>query len=105
MGIVILNWNGKNDTISCIKSIYNTQKESFDIIVVDNGSTDHSISEIKKTFPQVLTIKNKKNLGFAGGMNIGLEYCRQAGYLYILMLNNDTLMLQNNLLSAYQKVF
>lgn len=102
--VIILNWNGKRDTISCIHSIFESQDEAFDIIIVDNGSSDDSITILKKTFPTVIIIENKKNLGFSGGMNKGLNYCQKADYPFVLLLNNDTLFLQKGILSAYRTI-
>jgi GT2 family glycosyltransferase len=60
------------------------------IIVVDNGSTDSSVSKIRAAHPDVLLLESKKNLGFAGGNNIGIRYALAHGAEYVWLLNNDT---------------
>ena len=93
VAIVILNWNGKILTSRCIKSIKRINYSNYKIVVVDNGSTDDSPSYIAKKFPDVLLLKNRKNLGFAGGMNIGIKHSIEVlSSDYILILNNDTIV-------------
>lgn len=102
--IVILNWNSINDTVSCIQTIFRTQEESFDIIVVDNGSDNDTLRIINEQYPDIVIIENAKNLGFGGGMNVGLRYCYDKGYPTVLLLNNDTLFLQSGIITAYHSV-
>lgn len=86
--IIILNWNGVADTLACLSALAHVKGE---IIVVDNGSTDSSCKAIHEQCPQVTLIKNEKNLGYAGGNNVGIEYALSKGHAFILLLNNDTL--------------
>jgi hypothetical protein len=92
VSIIILNWNGKDDTIECIKSIKRNNYKNYEITVVDNGSEDGSVSEIRKYFldSEVNIIENKRNLGFAGGNNVGIRYAIKGSADYILLINNDT---------------
>ncbi|RZK36448.1 MAG: glycosyltransferase family 2 protein [Pedobacter sp.] len=91
IAIIILNWNTPAHTISCVSSITNHCDESeYDIIIADNGSTDNSLSILKKQFPNHIFIDNKTNLGFAEGNNTALRYSIENGYTYSLLLNNDT---------------
>jgi GT2 family glycosyltransferase len=90
--VVILNWNGKNDTLACLTSLQNIESPAFDTIIVDNGSTDDSVVEIAKRFPQVSLIETGKNLGYAGGNNIGIEHALKHGADLVLLLNNDTIV-------------
>ncbi len=60
----------------------------MEILLVDNGSTDDSLSAVEKNFPEVTVIRNQTNLGYAGGCNVGI---RQAAGEYLLILNNDTI--------------
>ena len=69
--IVVLNFNGGQDVIDCLESL---RKEVAKVVVVDNRSTDNSLAQIRKKFPKVKIIKNKKNLGFAAGNNAGIKY-------------------------------
>lgn len=88
--IIILNWNGIPDTLDCLASLQHVTYPSYELVVVDNGSVDGSVSAIRAAFPDVKIIETGQNLGFAGGNNVGLEYARQAGAEYALLLNNDT---------------
>jgi len=90
--IVILNWNRWCDTVECLGSLVQVDYPSFDIIVVDNTSTDGSVERISEAFPHVLILRNTSNLGFAGGNNIRIEYAMKRGADYVLLLNNDTVV-------------
>jgi GT2 family glycosyltransferase len=93
--IIVLNWNGKEDTIECIKSLDEIEYENYKIVIVDNGSGDNSVSDIKNIFPDINVIENNKNLGFAGGNNIGIDFAMANNADYILLLNNDTIVDKN----------
>ena len=88
--IIVLNWNGKDDTLECLKSLEKINYSNYRIIVVDNGSEDDSVSEIRRRFSNVKIIENKKNLGFSGGNNVGIKYAIDNGAHYVLLINNDT---------------
>lgn len=90
VSIIILNWNQKDMTLQCLKSLKEINYPCYEIILVDNGSTDDSVSAIKKEFPDVKIIKNQRNLGVAGGRNVGIEHVLEKGTDYILLLDNDT---------------
>lgn len=88
VSIIIVNWNGKHWLEKCLPSLYKQNYKNFEIVLVDNASTDGSIEFIKKYYPKVRKIvKNKENLGFAEANNRGY---RVATGDYILFLNNDT---------------
>ncbi|MBI5642547.1 MAG: glycosyltransferase family 2 protein [Deltaproteobacteria bacterium] len=89
VSIVIVNWNGRRFLKDCLGSVYAQRSVPFEVIVVDNGSTDDSLDFIKKNFPKVVIIKNERNLGFAKGNNQGMEIAKGK---YILTLNNDTVL-------------
>lgn len=90
VGVVLLNWNSAKLTISCIESLISGTMKPDKIIVVDNASTDDSINEIAASFPGVWCIKNKANLGFSGGNNVGIRELVRSQYNYVWVLNNDT---------------
>lgn len=90
VAIVVLNWNGATDTIICLKSLEALTYANFRVIVVDNGSTDGSVPAIRAAFPSVELIETGRNLGFAGGNNVGIRYALDRGADYVLLLNNDT---------------
>jgi len=89
LSIIILNYNTKNLLGDCLKSVEKAKTDglSWETIVVDNASTDGSPAMVRKEFPEVLLRESKKNLGFAGGNNLGLK---KALGRYILFLNSDT---------------
>lgn len=86
----MLNWNGWQDTIECLDALRECTYPRLKVIVVDNGSTDNSISAIRAAHPEILLLESKKNLGFAGGNNIGIRYALECGAEHIWLLNNDT---------------
>ncbi len=90
--LIILNWNGKKDTIQCLQSLQRVKYPKLTVVVVDNGSTDDSLQEIKSSFPTVALIENKKNLGFAEGNNVGIRYALEHGADGVCLLNNDTVV-------------
>lgn len=72
--IVILNWNGTLDTLGCISSLKKIDYPYFDIIVVDNGSREDSVRQIRREHPDIKIIEVGKNLGYSIGNNIGIKY-------------------------------
>lgn len=90
--IVLVNYNGYEDTEACIKSLRSIHYSNYSIIVVDNASTDGSYNELEKINEKFILLKSEKNLGFSGGNNIGIKYALQQGADYIMLLNNDTLV-------------
>ncbi len=90
--IIILNWNGKTDTIECLSSLARVSFSSFQPLVVDNGSSDDSVTAIRAAFPDVPILETGANLGFAGGNNPGIEWALSKGAEWILLLNNDTIV-------------
>lgn len=95
--VVIVNWNGKNDTLTCLKSLDAIKCNLVELqtIVVDNGSSDDSVEIITKKFPRVEVIQTGKNLGFTGGNNVGMSHALDSGADYIWLLNNDTFVDKN----------
>ena len=89
LGIVIVNYNTKDLTYNCLKSIEKAEKpkRGVEVIVVDNGSKDGSVQMIKKIFPWVKLISKKENLGFSKANNIGAKALNSKN---ILFLNSDT---------------
>lgn len=106
VSIITLNWNGLKDTIECLESLKKIDYPNYETVVVDNGSTDGSPKEIEILFPGMVLIKNKENLGFAEGNNIGIRHALEKGSDYILLINNDTIVdtqiLKSFLEAAYQ---
>lgn len=90
--IIILNWNGLQDTLECLDSIRRCSYKNYHVLVVDNGSTDDSVSSIKSECPWVTIIQNAHNLGFTGGNNVGIRYAFERDADYVWLLNNDTVV-------------
>ncbi len=86
--VVVLNWNGKEDLLECFGSLRGTTYP-IQVILVDNGSKDNSVAEVRARFPEVSIIVNKTNVGFSGN-NVGMEEALRRGADYVLLLNNDT---------------
>jgi GT2 family glycosyltransferase len=94
---IIVNWNGKADTDTCLSSLQKIdhKKTEFHIIVVDNGSTDGSLAELRRNHPDVTYIPVGENLGFTGGNNRGISHALNNKADYIWLLNNDTYVDKN----------
>lgn len=93
VSIIIVNWNTKALLRECLESIdVQTRGISYEIIVVDNASADHSGTMVREEFPEVILIENTDNRGFAAANNQGLA---KASGRYILLLNSDTLVIEN----------
>lgn len=88
--IVIVNWNGKNDTLECLNSVRSIEYPNFNVVLVDNGSSDGSVAAIRDSYPAMTIIETGNNLGFAGGNNIGIRKAIEQGADYVFLLNNDT---------------
>lgn len=104
LSIVIVSYNTKELLLQCLQSVKKAIKglDNREIIVVDNGSTDGTVEEIRKSklgIRNLFLIRNKQNLGFAAGNNIGIK---RAQGKFILLLNSDTLVFPKTLVSMYQ---
>ncbi len=105
--IVVLSWNGKEDTLECLKSLKEVTYPNHRVLVVDNASTDGTPDALRSAFPSVELIVNKTNLRYAGGNNAGIRHALGKGAEYILLLNNDTTVKPDfltNLVSAAEGV-
>lgn len=93
VSIVFVTWNGKKYTFDLLDSLKKIKYKNYDIIVVDNGSTDGTQKDFKKKSSKITTlIKNEKNLGLAEGTNIGIREGLKRGSKYILIMNNDMIV-------------
>lgn len=89
--VVILNWNGWQRTAACLRSMQNLRYPRYQILVVDNQSTDDSVRRLNDLFPDQDLVVNSANLGYAGGNNPGIREALRAGADYVWLVNNDTL--------------
>ena len=92
VSIIIPHFNGEMIIRNCLESLQNISYENIEVILVDNGSTDNSITIIQKDFPTVKIIKSPINRGYAGGCNLGAENTKGK---YLVFLNNDTIQEPN----------
>ena len=90
VSIIIPHLKGKTNLSECIQSI--DKKKNYEIIIVDNSSSDNSINYVKNKFPEVNIIKSKYNRGYAGGCNLGAKYAKGE---YLFFLNDDTILTKN----------
>lgn len=94
LSIIIVSWNAKDYLENCLKSVFGTIKGiDFEVIVVDNASTDGSPEMVSANFSDVKLIKNDRNIGFGPANNCGIK---DTSGDYILLLNPDTLLLENS---------
>lgn len=90
--VITLNWNGKQWLEDCLSSVLASDYPNFEVVMVDNGSTDGSADLVRETFPAVHIIQTGRNLGYARGFNAGLEFASARGVDYFLIMNNDTVI-------------
>ena len=93
ISIIVINYNTFELTRECIESVARyTSDVSYEIILVDNASTERDPEEFKKLYPEITLVKSPSNVGFAKGNNVGLQYAQGNT---ILLLNSDTIILDN----------
>jgi GT2 family glycosyltransferase len=97
IGVVILNWNNVSDTIQCVLSVDGQTYKQHELIIVDNGSDNDSVSRLHQRFPDRTIISTGSNLGYAGGNNIGIRYLLNRDIDAILILNNDVVLMHTAL--------
>jgi GT2 family glycosyltransferase len=90
--VVICNWNKKEDLLLCINSAFYSTYNDFDLIVVDNASSDGSVESIRQLKHPIEIIQLTENIGGAGGFNAGIEYALTRSYEYIVLLDNDVII-------------
>lgn len=88
--IVILNWNNYQMTSDCVRSLLAMDCDDYQIVIVDNGSTDGSPQRLAFEFQRITVLPQSCNLGYAAGCNVGIRHALSLGAEYILLLNNDT---------------
>ena len=106
VAVIVVSFNGEETIIDCVRSINEITKEGnneITLIIVDNASTDKSLEKVKCQISKLKTttqmsklkvIKNKENLGFAGGVNVGTKYALKNGAEYVFLLNQDAIVKQ-----------
>jgi len=100
VSVIIVNYNTKDLLDNCLKSLYKHTKDlEFEIIVVDNASTDYSQEFIKSSFPDVILIESETNLGFGKANNLGAQYAKGE---FLFILNSDTILLENSINTLFE---
>lgn len=89
ISVIIPTWNGEKILKDCLNSLLEQTYQSFEVIVVDNNSTDGTLDMMEKFYPQVKVVQLQKNYGFAKAINVGV---RQSNSKYVAFLNNDTVV-------------
>ncbi len=94
--ILILHWQNYEVTKRCLESFRGVTYKNFEIIVLDNASTNDSPKRLKSEFPEMIFIFNTDNRGYGAGMNPGIQYALKHEADYIFLLNNDVIVHQPN---------
>lgn len=90
--VIILSFNCKADTRLCLQSLLTQEVRDFDILVIDNHSTDGAPALLKAEFPQVELVELTENRGWAGGNNAGINLAMARGHRFVCLLNSDTIV-------------
>ena len=101
IGIVVCNFNKREYLQGCLKTLFasNFDDNTFDVIVVDNASSDDSVHFIKENYQSVILLENEINTGGSGGFDRGIRYCIEKKYEYVCLLDNDILLEKDTILN------
>jgi GT2 family glycosyltransferase len=89
---IVLSWNGREDTERCLDALERVDEPPVRVVCVDNGSTDGSVEAVRDRHPETHLIENGRNLGFAGGCNVGIRWAVDQGAEWVVLVNNDALI-------------
>ncbi|MFC1709978.1 glycosyltransferase family 2 protein, partial [Candidatus Omnitrophota bacterium] len=92
VAVIVLNWNGFEDTVQCLNSLKNLDYRNYRVVLVDNGSDNNEGDKLKEMFPHIQLIQNKANRGYAGGNNDGINWALENNFEYVVNLNNDCIV-------------
>jgi GT2 family glycosyltransferase len=87
--VVIVSWNRIDELSACLESFASIEYPNYELVVVDNASRDATVATVRARFPDVTVLVNERNLGYAGGSNVGFRYALAHGAEYVLLLNQD----------------
>lgn len=91
--IIVITFNGKHHLERCLPSLLNTDYSNFQIVLLDNASTDNTSEYVRRAYPNVRILRNPHNYGFAKGNNVAMAVALEDGAQYVLLLNDDTVIL------------
>lgn len=97
--IIIVNWNRTDDTMECLESLKLLEYSNYKVIVIDNGSSESCGDTVKCNYPNIIVKELNRNLGFAGGCNVGITEAIKDNAEYVWLLNNDTIVDSKALIS------
>jgi GT2 family glycosyltransferase len=86
---IVLSWNGREETLACLDALARAAGAEDAVVVVDNGSHDGSADAVAERHPGVTLLRNDRNLGFAGGNNVGIRHALDQGAEWVVLVNND----------------
>lgn len=89
VAVVVLNWNGWQETLACLSSLLHLDYPNFQLLVVDNASSDASVDEIKRAMPLIELLQTGANLGYGGGCNVGIRLALARRADYVWLINSD----------------
>ena len=92
VAVIVLNWNNAPDTLNCLESLHRQDYENFEIVVVDNGSTDDSVQAVNSVSYDLRLFELESNTGYSEGNNVGIRHALEQGADYVLIVNNDTVV-------------
>jgi GT2 family glycosyltransferase len=90
VAVIVVNYNGRAHLAYCLPSLLATAYENYSILLVDNASSDDSVALVQADFPAVEIVRNRCNVGWAGGNNVGVRLAVAHGAEYVVLQNNDT---------------
>ncbi len=102
LAVILVNWNGSDDTLNCLESIHTSTYQDYFVVVVDNGSRADQIQKLRQCELDFELIETGENLGYTGGNNEGIKYALDCKVDYVFLLNNDTYIAPNTLLNIMQ---
>ncbi len=101
---IVLNNNNREDVLTCLTSLFHSDYRNFRAILLDNGSTDGSVEEVRRSHADVQIFLLRENLGYAGNNNVGIKMALDQGAEWILVLNDDTVLSPSCLSSMMEAV-
>ena len=97
VSVAILNWNRKDNTLDCLKHVYDLTYPLYQVIVVDNASTDGSVEAVREEYPEAIVVAKERNYGCSEGKNIGIRKASEANPDAIYYMDNDIVVDKDSL--------